>query len=202
MLKSAILTLTVVSGLVDAVSFLGLGSVFCSAITGNIVLLGLALGGASGFAVWPHFVALAAYVAGAVAGAFLGRAGPGWLRAALAVEAVLLASATVMAFAGVSAYALIVVLAFAMGIRNLTTRRLGVPNLTSTTVMTTTVTSMIAGLPLMGGHDPHVGRLAASVVALICGVVAGGWLVVHHGIAWPLAIGTVPVVLLAVIAIK
>ena len=40
--------LTVVSGFVDAVSFLGLGHVFTANMTGNLVLIGFAAAGAPG----------------------------------------------------------------------------------------------------------------------------------------------------------
>ncbi|GAA0969369.1 YoaK family protein [Acrocarpospora macrocephala] len=196
LLPPAILTLTVVSGLVDAVSFLGLGQVFTSAMTGNIVMLGLALGGASGFAVGPPLVAVGAYVAGVVGGGLLGRVGRHWLLVALIAEASLLALASGVAFMPVSPYALIVILALAMGMRNVTTRHLGVADLTNTTVMTTTVTSMIIGSPIVGGHDPHIGRLAASVVALVCGVTVGAWLLHTHGIAWTLVLATIPVAMM------
>src|SRR5580704_12648879 len=42
-------TLTVVSGVVDAVSYFGLGHVFTANMTGNVVLIGFALAGAPGF---------------------------------------------------------------------------------------------------------------------------------------------------------
>ena len=47
----ALTSLTVVSGLVDAVSYLGLGHVFTANMTGNVVLLGFATAGAPGFSV-------------------------------------------------------------------------------------------------------------------------------------------------------
>ena len=40
--------LTVVSGFVDAVSFLGLGHVFTANMTGNVALIGFAVAGAPG----------------------------------------------------------------------------------------------------------------------------------------------------------
>ncbi|GIH27460.1 membrane protein [Acrocarpospora phusangensis] len=196
LLPPAILTLTVVSGLVDAVSFLGLGNVFTSAMTGNIVLLGLALGGASGFAVGPPLVAAVAYVAGVFAGGFIGRTGPRWLRIALAAETLLLAVAGLLGFAKVSPYAVIVTLALAMGMRNVTTHQLDVPDLKNTTVMTTTVTTMIISLPVVGGSHRNVWRLLASVLALVCGTTVGAWLVDHHGIGWPLLLSAVPIAVL------
>ena len=45
----ALLLMTVVTGLVDAVSFLSLGHVFTANMTGSVVLLGFAAAGASGF---------------------------------------------------------------------------------------------------------------------------------------------------------
>ena len=46
-----LLGLTVVSGLIDAVSYLGLGHVFTANMTGNVVVLGFAAAGAPGFSV-------------------------------------------------------------------------------------------------------------------------------------------------------
>jgi uncharacterized membrane protein YoaK (UPF0700 family) len=44
----SLLGLTVVTGVVDAVSFLGLGHIFTANMTGNVVFLGFALGGGAG----------------------------------------------------------------------------------------------------------------------------------------------------------
>lgn len=53
------------TGLVDAFSYLVLGHVFVANMTGNVVFLGFALAGASGFSL----VALGAFSLGALAGA-------------------------------------------------------------------------------------------------------------------------------------
>src|SRR5213078_4299680 len=47
----ALFGLTFVTGVIDAVSFLGLGHVFTANMTGNVVLLGFAVAGASGLSV-------------------------------------------------------------------------------------------------------------------------------------------------------
>ena len=52
--------LTVVSGFVDAVSFLGLGHVFTANMTGNLVLIGFAAAGAPGFSMAANLSALGA----------------------------------------------------------------------------------------------------------------------------------------------
>jgi len=59
--------LTVVSGLVDAVSYLGLGHVFTANMTGNVVLLGFAAAGAPGFSVAASLVSLGSFLVGAAA---------------------------------------------------------------------------------------------------------------------------------------
>ena len=53
--------LTVVSGFVDAVSFLGLGHVFTANMTGNVVLIGFAAAGAPGFSMAASLCALGAF---------------------------------------------------------------------------------------------------------------------------------------------
>ena len=66
--------LSLAAGCVDAVGFLGLGQIFVANMTGNTVLLGLALGQAEGQAALRAVVALAGFVAGVGAGAaILGR---------------------------------------------------------------------------------------------------------------------------------
>src|ERR1700736_3516989 len=65
--------LTLATGLVDAASYLGLGQVFTANMTGNIVFLGFALGGAAGFSITASRVALAGFLAGAFGGGRLVR---------------------------------------------------------------------------------------------------------------------------------
>src|SRR5437773_6117780 len=67
-LPPLLLALTVVTGLVDAFSYLVLGHVFVANMTGNVVFLGFALAGASGFSISASLVALGAFGLGAAAG--------------------------------------------------------------------------------------------------------------------------------------
>jgi Protein of unknown function (DUF1275) len=60
--------LTVVTGLVDAFSYLVLGHVFVANMTGNVVFLGFAPAGASGFSTAASLVALGAFCLGALVG--------------------------------------------------------------------------------------------------------------------------------------
>src|SRR5436853_7402762 len=64
----ALLGMTAVTGLVDAVSYLALGRVFTANMTGNVVLLGFAVAGVPGLSVARSAAALGAFVVGAVIG--------------------------------------------------------------------------------------------------------------------------------------
>ncbi|MEU6223087.1 YoaK family protein [Streptomyces sp. NPDC047042] len=203
-----LLVLTVVSGLIDAVSYLGLGRVFTANMTGNVVVLGFAAAGAPGFSVPHTLTSLASFVLGAVAGGRLSRRLGGgsrrrWARITLAVEAVFLGASSVVAFlapdATATVYTLIAVTAFAMGLRNATVRRLGVPDLT-TTVLTMTLTGLAADSRAAGGTGGRSPRRSASVAAMAAGAVLGAWLVVHHGLGIPLLVAAVAVAALAVSA--
>src|ERR1700743_1077014 len=61
------LGLTFVTGLVDAVSYLGLGRVFSANMTGNVVLLGFGIAGTGGLPVIAPLVSGFAFLIGAAA---------------------------------------------------------------------------------------------------------------------------------------
>lgn len=179
--------LTVVSGIVDAVSYLGLGHVFTANMTGNVVLIGFALAGAPGFSLAASATALGAFVVGAAAGGRIGLRIPGkrsLLVTAVTIEAVLTVVAAVIAAsvavlgAGWPRFTVIAVLAFAMGIRNSVVRRMGVADMT-TTVVTTTLTGLAAESSFGGGHNPNASRRATSVVCMFAGALVGAAFVVH-----------------------
>lgn len=71
---SLVIVLALTSGAVDAVTFVRLGNVFSSVITGNLALLGLAAGERHGALAIGSGLALAAYAIGVLAGGAL--AGP------------------------------------------------------------------------------------------------------------------------------
>lgn len=64
----ALLGMTAVTGLVDAVSFLSLGRVFTANMTGNIVLLAFATAHVSGLSIGRSLTALLAFLMGAILG--------------------------------------------------------------------------------------------------------------------------------------
>jgi uncharacterized membrane protein YoaK (UPF0700 family) len=74
-LSLTLLALTLSTGTVDAVSYLGLGHVFTANMTGGAVLLGFGIAHAGGLSIVAPIVSMAAFVVGsAVGGAFGGAA--------------------------------------------------------------------------------------------------------------------------------
>src|ERR687889_579104 len=65
----ALSLLTLVTGLVDAACYLGLGRVFTANMTGNVVLLAFGAAGAQGLPVLAPTVSLLVFLVGATAGA-------------------------------------------------------------------------------------------------------------------------------------
>ncbi len=99
---AALLTLTAVTGLVDAVSYLRLGRVFVANMTGNVVFLGFSADPHSGLSAAASAIAIAGFVLGALAGGraahTLAAARPAhWLAAAFGAEAFILGTVAVLA---------------------------------------------------------------------------------------------------------
>ncbi len=199
LLLYALIGLTVISGLVDAVSYLGLGHVFTANMTGNVVLLGFAAAGAKGFSAPACLTSLGAFLLGAAAAGRVARRLPSrrhLLLIAMTTEAVATAAAAGVAFgvtttsAGWPRFTIIAVLAFGMGMRNSTIRRLAVPDLT-TTVLTMTLTGLAADSSLAGGSNPQAGRKLAAIAAMLLGAFAGALGFLHIGAGPTLLIGSV-----------
>jgi uncharacterized membrane protein YoaK (UPF0700 family) len=194
-LPPLMILLTIVTGIVDAVAYLQLGHVFVANMTGNVVFLGFAAAGASGLSVAGSLLALACFLPGGVAaGRLATRLGDDrlhQLRAATAVQVVLCAAAIVVAvLAGDdmnsgSRYALIALLALAMGVQNATARRLSVAELT-TTVLTLTLTGIASDSWLGGGSGAKTARRVLAVIAMLLGATVGAALLLQVAPAAPL----------------
>ncbi|MFI5287818.1 MAG: DUF1275 family protein [Candidatus Dormibacteria bacterium] len=87
-------------------------------------------------------------------------------------------------------YALIIILAVAMGIQNATARRLAVPDLT-TTVLTLTITGLAADSAIAGGQGSKAGRRLIAVAVMLIGAIIGAAFVVNGRIVYPLIIALV-----------
>jgi uncharacterized membrane protein YoaK (UPF0700 family) len=203
-LPRVLIGLTVVAGLVDAVSYLGLGHVFVANMTGNVVFLGFVAGGAADISAALSLVAIGSFALGAVAGGRLrwdtsGHRGR-LLAVSSCVQAVAVGGALLVSLAsfgvpdGISAHALVLLLAFAMGLQTATARRLGVPDLT-TTVLTLTVTGLAADSHPAGGMHPSTGRRLAAIAAMFVGAFVGAVLIYRVSVSAALALAVVLLVL-------
>jgi len=215
-LSPLLLLLTIVTGLVDAFSYLQLDRVFVANMTGNVVFLAFALGGASGFVWWASLLAVFTFLAGAFVGGRITR-----LRAdhrgrllllGAGVQAVLLIIAVIItvlvavppkgeSYAGVPLSVLVVLLGLAMGLQNATARALAVPDLT-TTVLTQTLTGLSADSAASAGTDRRFGRRLLAILTMFVGALVGALLVVTGHGRWTLVIAAVLLVIVVVSALR
>lgn len=186
------LILTVGTGIIDAVGYLGLDRVFTGNMTGNVVILGMGLAGADDLPVAGPLVALGCFMAGAAGAgrAVRGRApGSGWSARHTVVMA---AVAAVLAASGAVALtvedpspavvkAITGALGFAMGCQAGAARHLAITDLT-TVVITSTLTGLAADSVLgQGTGQPWLRRTAAIVLIAVGAALGAVLLRVHAG---------------------
>lgn len=183
------MALTLVTGVVDAVGYLALDRVFTGNMTGNVVILAMALAGAPNLPALGPLVALGAFLLGAAVAGFTLQSSPqGWNR-----RVTLLLTAGCIALTGTAAVSLIVedvgrqsigvivaaVIAMHMGSQALIARHLGVRDMT-TVVITSTMTSL-AGESLVGKQRPRLfNRRLGAVLAMFAGAAIGAILLQTH----------------------
>lgn len=204
-LPPVMLILTVVTGLVDAFSYLLLGHVFVANMTGNVVFMGFAFAGAATFSTLASAVALLSFGAGALAGGIVvhrARAHRGLqLQHALLVETAFVTAAMIVTlisggpYTGGVRYALIMLLGVGLGVQNAAVRALAVPDLT-TTVVTRTLTGAVADSRLAAGPGSRAGRRLLSAGALLVGAFLGALVLLNGHPSLPLILA---VILLAVV---
>ena len=190
-----LLLLTMMSGVIDAVSILGLGRVFVANMTGNIVFIGFAIAGVPGFSLAASVAALGGFLVGAfIGGAMVDAFGKHrglLLRNACGLEFVIVAVALVITLISdddkgrIAKVAVAALCAVAMGIQNTAARRIAVPDLT-TTVLTMTLTGIAADVRRSGVAT--ITRRALAVATMFAGAIAGALLVLHTRLAWALAL--------------
>jgi uncharacterized membrane protein YoaK (UPF0700 family) len=198
----ALLGMTAVTGLVDAVSFLSLGRVLTANMTGNIVLLAFATARVSGLSIARSLTALLAFLVGAILGGRVMARASADSQIRFAAQAFLLEVAFLFAasFCGIGyrgelldhslqPFALIALTALAMGTRNAAVRKLAIPDLT-TTVLTLTITGIGADSSLANGNNPRLARRVASVAAMFLGAALGA-VTIRYSISAALWLATV-----------
>jgi uncharacterized membrane protein YoaK (UPF0700 family) len=192
-----VVLLTITAGAVNAVSFIALGKVFSSVITGNLVLLGVAVTTHSSTEAIHAGLGIAGYAAGVLVGAPLAarrshQAGtwPASVTAILGAELVVLAGFCVAwelsqgSLHDGAQLTLLVVLAAAMGLQAAAVRRLGQM---SSTYLTSTLTGVLAGL-VTRTKPEGLGRSLGALAAIVVGALAGG-ILARSAYAWlPVAV--------------
>jgi len=201
--------LTLTTGAVDASSFLHLGNVFSSVITGNLILLGVAAATQSSSLAIHSGTALAGYSVGVLIGAPIAtrraKSGETWPPS---VTVTLVAELCVLA--GFSAgweltggspgstakLLLIAMLSVAMGIQSAAVRELGGM---STTYLTGTLTAVITGLATRD-RKPGLARSLGVLAAIVSGAALGG-LVAEHAPTWLPAVILTPLAAVVIASI-
>lgn len=190
------LALTFSTGVVDAVGYLGLDRVFTGNMTGNVVILGMALTGADGLPIVGPVIALVAFMVGATAaGLTLRKVDAGWSgrsTALFSAVGVLLAAAAIVAFStGERSEPLNLAitggLGLAMGTQAGAARHIGVKDVT-TVVVTSTLVGLAFDSRFGRGDGQPWFRRAGAVLLIGAGAAVGALLLnVHIGLGMALA---------------
>jgi uncharacterized membrane protein YoaK (UPF0700 family) len=194
---SLVVVLALTTGAVDAVTYLRLGKVFSSVITGNLALLGVSAGQRNAGLAVNAGLALAGYGAGVLAGGALAgtpdRKQATWPRlvtATLAAELLVLAgfSGGWLAAGGHPSggprLVLLAVAAAGMGMQSTAVRRLGQM---STTYLTSTLTGILEALALRR-WPPDWQRSTGVLLAAVIGAALGGLAALQAPSAVPAAV--------------
>ena len=182
------LALTFSTGVIDAVGYLGLDRVFTGNMTGNVVILGMALLGADQLPIVGPVLALLGFMAGAAAGGRVLRQRPAgwtgpttWLLAGVGALMLLLAAVLLVAEKPSTAVVYTVTggLGAAMGLQAATARKVGVADVT-TVVVTSTITALASDSRLGGGTGVAWARRLLAVVLILLGAAVGAGLLRWH----------------------
>lgn len=202
-----LLVLTFSTGIVDAIGYLGLEKVFAGNMTGNVVILGMALAGSDDLPLRGPTVALLGFLTGALVGGRIVRsvAGGQWSRRIGAVFACVglilaaLAAALFVIGGAPQGTPLLVIVAFlsaAMGLQAATARHLAVRDIT-TVVVTSLITGLASDAAVSGAKQPWPRRVLALLL-LIAGALVGALTLPWHS---GLGLGLAAVLTLVVAAV-
>lgn len=154
--RATVLLFTWAAGSVDAIAYLR-AHVFTANMTGNSVLLALAIGQGLGGAVGKSLVALVSFIVGVAVGALLAGTGGDKVRTFTAVRREVFVEAAVLVGFAVTclrptptsfhstAILVIATSGLAMGMQSAAVKRLSIPGI-ATTYITGTITSLFSGL--------------------------------------------------------
>lgn len=184
--------LCIVSGSLDAISFLALGEAFASVMTGNIVFLGVAAGTQNSELALFCGIAIVGYVIGVAMGSWMvsrwaekpaGEVWPSQVTKALSVQLgiLIIASAAWLVIGGKPTHhvgmAFLTIAAGAMGIQGAAVRRLGVS--VSTTYMTGALTTLLEAIVTKRPFSGTESTAVRGLLALATGALLGSLVLTH-----------------------
>lgn len=190
------LALTFSTGVADAVGYLGLDKVFTGNMTGNVVILGMAIAGADDLPVVGPLIALFTFMVGAaIGGRVLRPVKVGWTTQAtllFGAVGVVMAALSIILFAlggkPPAPFDLFVTgfLAAVMGLQAAVARHIAVKDVT-TVVVTSTITGFAADSWFGGGKNQLWFRRLSAIVLIGVGAGVGALLLTVH-IGWGIAL--------------
>jgi uncharacterized membrane protein YoaK (UPF0700 family) len=190
------LALTFSTGVIDAVGYLGLDRVFTGNMTGNVVILGMALTGADGLPIVGPIIALVLFMVGAaIAGRALKPVKVGWTHRStilFAVVGVVILAAAVPLLVIEDPeepvkFAVTGALGLAMGMQAGAARHIGVKDVT-TVVVTSTLVGLAFDSKFGGDANQQWKRRAGAVLLIGAGAAVGALLLnVHIGVGMGVA---------------
>ena len=196
------------AGVMDGTAFLALGDVFTSAMSGNTIVLGVALGQGRIYVALHALAAFLGYASGAALAALPLNSPTHGIERTIFLEGVfLIAFAVTWTLANGPAgpsevYILIVLSAIAMGLQGAAGRALAMPGI-PTIVITSTLTAVIGTVverALSRGRQaaaPVMSQQLVSLLAYLLGAIIAGGLVYR----WPGLLPFVPVALILVLVV-
>ena len=190
------LALTFSTGVIDAVGYLGLDKVFTGNMTGNVVILGMAIAGADDLPILGPVIALVLFMVGAaISGRALKGRPSGWSSVNTAlfftVGVILLLSALVALLVAERPEWLNLIvtgaLGLAMGMQAGAARHIGVADVT-TVVVTSTIVGLAFDSVFGGGGNKNWARRVLAIALIGVGAAVGALLLnVHLGLGMLLA---------------
>jgi uncharacterized membrane protein YoaK (UPF0700 family) len=193
--NGAAMALAAASGATDAIGYLSLGHVFTSAMTGNLVLLGISLGHRNGLRAGRVLVSLVCFMVGAALGARIGRtpepADPIWppaVTAALAIEAPIFLAYAALWWAVdarpdfVAKVALLGLGAIGLGVQSSTMQRFGAG--LNTTFLSGSLTALVGQLATRR-RLRDIQHHLLLLIGLVCGGSVAALLMLHKPLLAP-----------------
>lgn len=183
------LALTFTTGINDAIGYLGLDKVFTGNMTGNVVILGMAVAGADGLPVLGPALALVGFMVGAAIGGRVLKGADGvwdapttWLFSLVSLLMFVLGG-MLFVVGDDPGHAVMVTTttgaALAMGTQAATARHVAVKDVT-TVVVTSTITGFAADSFFGGGKRAGSGRRFLAIALILLGALAGALMLEVH----------------------